>query len=166
MILDEQQAQMLAQYAQEAAPAEACGLIAGRGEVAQWIVPIPNAASEPTHRFQFDQRVFVQAMFQIERKGLNLIAFYHSHPKHPPIPSATDVRFAYYPDVIQLIVSLQSGTPRFVELQIGAAVIHDETPEQFSVAQRAAVIVGAVLTFLLVVLIALALLPPAPVLTR
>ncbi len=178
MILSDEQAHALAQYALEAAPSEACGLIAGRGEVAQLIVPIPNAASDPTRLFEFEQRAFVQAMFDLERQGLSLIAFYHSHPHHPPIPSTTDIRYAHYPEVVQVIVSLQSATPRLaawqirgqtvepVELYVGAAAVHDEVPEPFSGSQKAAVILSAALTFLLVVLIALALLPPAPVLTR
>jgi proteasome lid subunit RPN8/RPN11 len=36
-----------------------------------------------------------------------MTAVYHSHPQGPQTPSATDIAQAYYPDVIQVIVSLQ-----------------------------------------------------------
>jgi len=45
-------------------------------------------------------------MLAMEAEGLELIAIYHSHPDGPARPSATDVANAYYPDTVQLIISL------------------------------------------------------------
>jgi proteasome lid subunit RPN8/RPN11 len=47
------------------------------------------------------------AMLDMEEKGWEMTAVYHSHPQGPERPSATDIAQAYYPDVIQLIISLQ-----------------------------------------------------------
>ena len=49
----------------------------------------------------------IQTMLAIEAANLELTAIYHSHPKSEAYPSPTDVAQAYYPDTIQLIISLQ-----------------------------------------------------------
>jgi proteasome lid subunit RPN8/RPN11 len=48
----------------------------------------------------------IKAMLAMEAEGLELIAIYHSHPDGPARPSPTDVALAYYPDTVQLIISL------------------------------------------------------------
>ena len=178
MILDELQAAALIGYAVEAAPYEACGLIAGRGHTARWIIPIANIASEPQQYYEMDQRAFVEAMFAIQRRSLKLIGIYHSHPKDAPIPSKTDIRQAHYPEVEYLIISLRGETPclaawrvhdhevESLEVSVGALAISGEKPAQLSDAQKAAIIVSALLALLAVIVISLALLPPAPVITR
>lgn len=47
------------------------------------------------------------AFLAMEAHSEELIAIYHSHPQGPPHPSPTDIAQAYYPDAVQLIVSLQ-----------------------------------------------------------
>ena len=43
---------------------------------------------------------------QFEDQGLALWGIYHSHPEGPETPSETDVKLAYYPDAVYVIVSL------------------------------------------------------------
>jgi len=97
--------QMLAQV-QAAYPLEACGLLAGQGERAAQLYPIDNILRSPT-AFEMDPLQQVEAMLQIEAQGLELVAIYHSHPHGPQKPSSTDVARAYYPETVQLIISLQ-----------------------------------------------------------
>jgi [CysO sulfur-carrier protein]-S-L-cysteine hydrolase len=47
----------------------------------------------------------------IEDKGWQLIAIYHSHPANEAYPSRTDVSLAYYPDAVYIIVSLAGEDP-------------------------------------------------------
>ena len=48
-----------------------------------------------------------------------LLAIYHSHPRSSdPQPSATDVRLAYYPSAVYLIVGLGSEEPCLRAFQI------------------------------------------------
>ena len=87
-------------------PLEACGILAGKaGEVVQ-LYPITNQLKSPT-TYEMEPQQQLAAMLAIEDKGWEMTAVYHSHPQGPETPSATDITQAYYPDVIQLIISLQ-----------------------------------------------------------
>ena len=46
------------------------------------------------------------AFLAMETQDEELLAIYHSHPQGPAHPSPTDIAQAYYPDVVQIIVSL------------------------------------------------------------
>jgi hypothetical protein len=104
-----------------------------------------------------------------------LIAIYHSHPRGEPIPSPKDVEAAPPLAVAHLIVGLKHREPRLavwhmyggqverVELHIGAEPPPPSQSLQLSRAQRNAIILSAVIAFLLALIISLSLLPPAPV---
>lgn len=173
--LSDSQARQIAEHALAEAPHEACGLIAGVGSRAQRVISLPNAAADPQHHFEMDHRAFVRAMFEIESAGQALIAIYHSHPNGHPIPSSTDITQTNYFDTIQLIVGLRRRkaelgawrirASRIVErahLHIGDAAPTDLDEGDLSRAQRAAIIISALLAVALLILVSLVLLPPAP----
>ena len=89
------------------APLEACGLLAGTGDVVQKVIPISNILkSETLYRFSPSEQL---AAFElIEREGLELLAIYHSHPKGSARPSPTDVKEAYY-SVVYVIWSFDDN---------------------------------------------------------
>jgi proteasome lid subunit RPN8/RPN11 len=172
--LTEQQAEMLINLTGQAAPSEACGLIAGRDSRAIEIIPIPNIASDPQRHFEMESRAFVEAMFGIERQGLTLIAFYHSHPSGEAIPSPTDIREFQYPEVDYLIVGLKTSRPGFaawtiqngevsrVTLHIGPTKPVSEPVDSLANGQRTAIVLSLILAAAFLISISLALLPPAP----
>lgn len=86
-------------------PEEACGLIGGREGRAARVYAVENVHHSPV-TFEMDPLQQIKAMLAMEAEGLELIAIYHSHPDGPARPSATDVANAYYPDAVQLIISL------------------------------------------------------------
>lgn len=100
---------MLAQV-QSAYPQEGCGLLAGEenGRLTHHY-PIHNQLQSPT-AYEMEPYQQIQAMLDMEKQAWHLLAIYHSHPSSPAYPSATDVTHAYYPDTIQLIISLQDKT--------------------------------------------------------
>jgi len=52
------------------------------------------------------------AQREMRVRGEQLTAIYHSHPRaNEPEPSPTDVRLAYYPSAVYLIVGLGSEEP-------------------------------------------------------
>ena len=85
------------------APLEACGLLGGKDQVVELVLPVKNAA-ESKVRFKMDPRAQLRAMEQLESLGLEILAIFHSHPRGPSEPSPTDIEEALYP-VVNIIWS-------------------------------------------------------------
>ena len=86
-------------------PEEGCGLLGGRDGRAVRLYPVENIHHSPVS-FEMAPLQQIRAMLAMEAEGLELVAIYHSHPAGPARPSVTDVANAYYPDAVQLIISL------------------------------------------------------------
>lgn len=88
-------------------PLEGCGLLAGdeTGMVTA-VYPIENSLHSLT-AFQMEPHQQIQAMLDMEAAGWQLLAIYHSHPHGPERPSSTDIALAYYPETVNIIVSLR-----------------------------------------------------------
>jgi proteasome lid subunit RPN8/RPN11 len=89
-------------------PNEACGLLAGKDGSATRVFRMTNAERSPVI-YRMEPREQLKVFNEIEDAGLDLVAIYHSHTRSPAYPSATDVRLAYYPEAVYLIVSLQDA---------------------------------------------------------
>jgi len=87
-------------------PNETCGLIAGKNNETQLLIPIPNAKPSPV-MYQMDGKALLKAFKLIDEQKLELLAIYHSHTASPAYPSQTDIELALYPEAYYLIVSLQ-----------------------------------------------------------
>ena len=103
----------LVQHLNAVYPYEGCGLLAGSWSetTAVSLYAIENIASNPRRQFLMSPQSQLAAFLEIEAAGLDLLAIYHSHPHGPETPSATDMAQAYYPELIQVIVSLASPDP-------------------------------------------------------
>lgn len=173
--LTETHAQTIRDHALRDAPHEACGLIGGQGLQAQMVVPVANIATTPHDTFYMDPVAMVKALRVFDQQGLTLIGIYHSHPQSAPIPSPVDIQQAHYPDLTHIIAGVQPGCVELaawriqgqqvdrVELHIGA----EPPPEQLndaplSMAQKSAILLSAALACLLLIVISVTLLPPAP----
>lgn len=97
--------QQLLAHVQAAYPLEACGLLAGRDGQIYHHYPIENRLQSQT-AYEMEPLQQLEAMLDLEDQGWQMTAVYHSHPHGPAAPSATDIRQAYYPDTLHLIVSL------------------------------------------------------------
>ena len=99
-------------------PAEGCGLLAtrfdadGRPEHVEWFYPGSNLDDSRTS-YTMDPREVVTALKDMDARGWRLGAIVHSHPLTPATPSATDLRHAYYPGALMLIVSFTMVTPQW-----------------------------------------------------
>jgi proteasome lid subunit RPN8/RPN11 len=100
-------------HAAEAAPQECCGLIGGANDYqARTIYRTRNIAANPLVTYEAAAEDLFAAQRQMRERGEELIAIYHSHPRaKDPEPSATDVRLAYYPSAVYLIVGLGNDEP-------------------------------------------------------
>jgi proteasome lid subunit RPN8/RPN11 len=99
----------LIDHLQDEYPLEGCGILAGKAGEIIHLYPIANKLNSLT-AYEMDPQQQLAAMLEIEDNDWEMTAVYHSHPQGPQTPSATDIAQAYYPDVIQIIVSLQERT--------------------------------------------------------
>jgi proteasome lid subunit RPN8/RPN11 len=95
-------------HAREDAPNECCGLIGGSDGVARTVYRARNAEASPL-RYNLDPQDQFRIMTEMDERGEELSAIYHSHTASPAYPSQTDINLAAYPDALYLIVSLAKG---------------------------------------------------------
>ena len=108
-------------HAKAELPNECCGLLAGRtpeerampgDPVArvQACYPLVNAAASPVEYLSEPRSIF-EAVREMRRLGLEIVAAYHSHPTSEPVPSRKDRERNYSADVMNLIISLKGDEP-------------------------------------------------------
>ena len=136
MILGRRAHEDIVSHARDTAPAECCGLLVGAGDAIVEAVRTRNAAGDP-NRFEIDPEDHIRARRTARQRGLEVLGFYHSHPRSPATPSPTDLAEASYPGHLYLIVSV-NGEPadvRLYRLEAGGfqevpwALASDEGPE-------------------------------------
>lgn len=171
--LRSEQVQELLHFSHEGYPCEVCGLLAGTREEIKQVIPIANTADAPHQQYHMDEQAFIKAMFSLNKSGLTLVGFYHSHPNSHPVPSSVDIRQALYPDTPYLIIGLQqreaelaAWSIRYGEVSRVEVYIGNKKPTEpeaaLSKAQKTAIILSAVLVFIFMIVVSLSLLPPAP----
>ena len=116
---------LVIEHASQTAPAECCGVLLGSEPQIVDAVRGRNLSTNP-NRFLLDPRDHIAARRLARARGLEVVGFYHSHPRSSAYPSATDVAEVTYSDAVHLIVSLQ-GDPRARLFRISAAHV-DELP--------------------------------------
>lgn len=92
-------------HAREGLPEEVCGLLHGRDGVVTGLVRAHNVAEARETHYLVDPQTLLR-QFEFEDAGEEMIGIYHSHPTAPAYPSASDARWATYPDAVYVICSL------------------------------------------------------------
>ena len=123
--LPQEFAQEMIAQAKEEAPYEACGLIAGKEGKAVKLYRTANAAhSTTTYRLKPEEQYKV--FIEMEEKGWELWAIYHSHPAFPVYPSPRDIGQAYFPEALYIIVSLAQEEPEIRAFRIVKGKVREE----------------------------------------
>ena len=104
LTLTENQMRQMIAHAQAALPNEACGLLGGKSGRVQAVYSGANAEHSPV-RYRMVPQEQLLAMDAIELAGGDLLGIFHSHPEGQPVPSATDIAQAYYPDAVYIILA-------------------------------------------------------------
>jgi proteasome lid subunit RPN8/RPN11 len=121
VIISLQQAQVdeIFAHARGVAPHECCGLVSGNDARADTVYPMRNAATNPLVTYEASPDDLFAAQRSMRERGEQLLAIYHSHPRSAdPKPSETDVRLAYYPTAVYLIVGLGDEQPKLSAFRI------------------------------------------------
>ena len=109
-------------------PNEACGLLGGRNNQVVKQFLLTNIDHSPEH-FSFDPAEQFQVLRSARADELEIIANYHSHPETPSRPSKEDIRLAYDPNILYLIVSLAAEVPVLKAFSIQNGVSTEVTIE-------------------------------------
>jgi proteasome lid subunit RPN8/RPN11 len=171
--LTDEQVRTIATHALTSRPYEACGIIGGIDNRVTQVIPAPNTATDPYHHYHIDDRTLTDAMFRLQRAGMTIVGFYHSHPDGSCRPSPSDIHQANYPHTAYIIIGLAEGwlqmaawemnrgevTPVEIHIGLGPEQIEDN---QHSNAQKNALLASAIISFIFMIVLSLSLLPPAP----
>jgi proteasome lid subunit RPN8/RPN11 len=118
-------------HSREDAPNECCGLVAGKDGLATEVFRARNEMASPL-AYNVHPQDLLRITGDIESRGEDLAAIYHSHTRSPAEPSQTDINLAAnWPDPVYLICSvadpeapelrgwyLREGTVTEAELEI------------------------------------------------
>jgi proteasome lid subunit RPN8/RPN11 len=107
LMLPQNKVSEMIRHAEEQSPLEACGLLAGKNDRVENVIPVRNQAQSPV-RFVMDPYEQLEAFEWIESHGLDLLGIYHSHPTGPETVSPTDIAEAAY-EVVHIVWSRPSG---------------------------------------------------------
>jgi len=101
----------IAAHAHEDAPDECCGMIGTRDGEATSLYRARNAEASPLRYVVHPQDQF-RIMEQMDERGEELGAIYHSHTTSPAYPSQTDINLADgWPDPLYVICSIADASP-------------------------------------------------------
>jgi proteasome lid subunit RPN8/RPN11 len=90
-------------------PNEACGVMLGRDGVVTEIVSADNQRTDSArNRYLIDPLVYLKIEREADKRGLQVVGIYHSHPDVAARPSQFDLDHAW-PDFSYLIVSVVKG---------------------------------------------------------
>ena len=92
-------------HAREEAPRECCGILLGTPAGIVEIVRARNLAGGTT-RFVIDPQDHITARRHGRSRQLEVVGFYHSHPRSAPYPSETDLAESDYPGAVHLIAGV------------------------------------------------------------
>jgi proteasome lid subunit RPN8/RPN11 len=111
LVVDADCAERLLALAREGAPEEVCGVLGGENGRVTHVEAVPNVAPTPETRYELAPGATVDAIDRVETETEHL-GFYHSHPRGPPEPSATDEAEATWSGFVYCLVSLPDSSIR------------------------------------------------------
>lgn len=103
----------IVEHARGGDPEEVVGVLAGAGGAEARVerrYPAENASGTPETRYEIAPEAELGILERIDDAGLDVVGFYHSHPRGPLEPSATDAALAAWPGRAYVIVSLADGS--------------------------------------------------------
>ncbi len=86
-------------------PNECCGVIASAAGVPVKVFPMTTVDASPV-TYRLDGLEQLHVFDELDERGWDLWAIYHSHTHSEAQPSETDVRLAFYPEAKYLLLGL------------------------------------------------------------
>ena len=97
----------LLEHARRQPHRECCGILAGQDRLITKAFPANNVAADPVRNYQIAPKEMVRLMGELNRRGLEFLGVYHSHPHWLDTnePSPKDIALAYDSEAIYFIVT-------------------------------------------------------------
>jgi proteasome lid subunit RPN8/RPN11 len=96
-------------HAEAGYPNEVCGVMLGSAGTTTEVVPATNTRTDSAHdRYLIDPLAYMKIERDADKRGLQVLGIYHSHPDCPARPSQFDLDNAW-PNFSYLIISLAGG---------------------------------------------------------
>lgn len=107
-------------------PNEACGLLAGRDGQPVRFYAMRNLDASPVS-YRLDPKEQLLVFDEMDDEGWDLLGIFHTHTHSEAYPSETDLRLAFYPEALYLVMSLSDRErPELRAFRI----VEDEVAEQ------------------------------------
>ncbi len=106
-------------------PDEACGVIAGRDDMATRVVEMENAERSPTF-YRFDAQEQLRVWRAMDDADEVPMVIYHSHTATEAHPSRTDISLASEPGAHYLLVSTRVQTDEVRSFRIADGAVTEE----------------------------------------
>jgi proteasome lid subunit RPN8/RPN11 len=103
--IDQESYGSLVAHARAEYPNEACALLGGHDHTVAKVYALPNAEASPTF-YLVEPKAQLEAMTDMDDRGMDLVGIFHSHTFTEAYPSRTDIELAGYPEATYLILSL------------------------------------------------------------
>lgn len=104
MVITRAKVDEMVSHLRSAFPDEGCGVLGARDGRVTKVFPIKNVSESPVI-YRMDPMEQLNALDEIEDRGWELGAIFHSHTRTRAYPSRTDVELSFYPEALQIIVS-------------------------------------------------------------
>ena len=112
LVLTESHRNILSKLSKDLSPNESCAILFGKTEndtlVVQEIYIADNKEESPVN-FTISNEQLIQGYQEAEKKNLEVIGIFHSHPSSEPIPSETDKKFMKINPVAWVIFSCMTN---------------------------------------------------------
>jgi len=119
----------MVEHAKKESPLECCGILGGKDHTVEKAFELQNAEKSKIH-YSVAPQDQLRVFEEMEKESLEMIAIYHSHPHTIPFPSETDVKLAFYREVVSIIISLkEEENPVVKAFRIGKEAIYLEEIE-------------------------------------
>jgi proteasome lid subunit RPN8/RPN11 len=91
-------------------PNEACGVLLGKGSIVTEVAATENERTDSArNRYSIPLFAYRDIELEADKRGLQVLGYYHSHPDVPARPSQFDLDNATWPGLSYLIVSVCKG---------------------------------------------------------
>jgi len=92
-------------------PHEACGILAGKDRKVLKVYTMANLSDTPRIFYYLDPAEQLKVFKDIRQRGMEMLGHYHSHVDSEAYPSERDIKLAFYPESLMVIVGVTSESP-------------------------------------------------------